>query len=54
MRTFEIYTDQFSKIIQADNINSALEKFKKEYPISYVIGIEDKEYNLISNFTKVL
>ena len=44
MKTFEIYTGEWSEIVQAENIQAAIHAFYGKYGYEPIIAIEDKGY----------
>ncbi len=44
MKTFEVYCENYSQIIQATNMLNAMLDFEKENPKENIIRIEDIKY----------
>ena len=44
MKTWEIYCEHFSRIIQNNDIIFAITEFEKQYPEENIILIEDVEF----------
>ena len=45
IKTFEIFTENYSTIIQEDSIEGAIVQFKFVHPLDNIIGINDVAYN---------